>query len=195
MTITGGSIARELRAKSDLPVIFLTSKAEMIDEVSHRWLSFLKQSVIQLGRFLQQLRHLGYPRRNSPSSSWCSDGFRCEPVIQKALFAASLQNVTCGSKRAAKSLVATDYQREKLALCIAPILWSWLSKDYGCASETTFQASVKIAPAEPSVQESGIKGVAATGAICDINLMRFAEKTLPLEINFCTHVTQSDYHG
>jgi CheY-like chemotaxis protein len=91
MTITGGSIARELRAKSDLPVIFLTSKAEMIDEVSHRWLSFLKQSVIQLGRFLQQLRHLGYPRRNSPPSSRCSDGFRCEPVIQKALFAASLR--------------------------------------------------------------------------------------------------------
>ena len=60
--------------------------------------------------------------------------------------------------------------------CIALILWPDLSKDDGCASETAFQASVEGAPAEPSVQEPGIKGVAATCAIHDINLPCLADK-------------------
>jgi hypothetical protein len=79
--------------------------------------------------------------------------------------------------------------------CIALILWPDLSKDDGCASETAFQASVKSAPAEPSVQEPGIKGVAATCAIHDINPPCLAEKTLTPEMGFCTRVTQRGYHN
>jgi len=61
--------------------------------------------------------------------------------------------------------------------------------------ETVFQAGVKSAPAKPSVQEAGVKGVSATSAIHDINLVRFAEETLTPEIGFCTHITQCDYHS
>jgi hypothetical protein len=72
---------------------------------------------------------------------------------------------------------------------------SWLSKDEGGALETAFQAGVKSTSAKPSVQEPGVKGVAATGAIYDIDLVRFAEEMLSLEISFCTHATQGDYHS
>jgi hypothetical protein len=34
----------------------------------------------------------------------------------------------------------------------------------------------------------------AASAIYDINLVRFAEETLTLEIGFCTYVTQSIVH-
>jgi hypothetical protein len=63
--------------------------------------------------------------------------------------------------------------------CIALIPWPDLSKDNGCASETAFQASVKSAPAEPSVQEPGIKGVAASftsfGSLAMLTVMRPAQ--------------------
>jgi hypothetical protein len=72
---------------------------------------------------------------------------------------------------------------------------SWLSKAHGRASKTALQASVKIVLPEPSVQEPGVKGVSTTGTIYDINLARFAEETLTLEISFCTRVTQCDYHS
>jgi hypothetical protein len=78
---------------------------------------------------------------------------------------------------------------ERWRLCIAPILLSWLSKDGGCASETMLQAGVESALAEPSIQEPGVKGVSTTGAVYDINLVRFAEEMLSLEISFCTYVT------
>jgi hypothetical protein len=79
--------------------------------------------------------------------------------------------------------------------CIAPILCSRLSNDDGCASETAFQTCTKSTLVEPSVQEPSIKGVSATGAIYDVNLLCFAEKTLTPEMGFGTRVTQSDYHS
>jgi hypothetical protein len=80
-------------------------------------------------------------------------------------------------------------------LSIIPILWPWLSKDDGCALETAFQAGVKSASVKPSIQEARVKGVSATSAIHDINLVRFAEETLTPEIGFCTHITQGDCHS
>jgi hypothetical protein len=52
------------------------------------------------------------------------------------------------------------------------MLSPWLPKYDGCALETAFQARVQSAPAKPSVQEAGVKGVSATSAIHDINLVR-----------------------
>jgi hypothetical protein len=82
-----------------------------------------------------------------------------------------------------------------ITLSIAPMLWPSLSKDDGCALETAFQADVESAPAKPSVQEARVKGVSATSAIHDINLMRFAEETLTPEIGFRTYITQCDCHS
>ena len=58
-----------------------------------------------------------------------------------------------------------------------------------------FQACLKTALVEPSVQETGIKGVSATCTIYDINLLCLAEKTLASEIGFCTCLTQRGYHS
>ena len=69
-----------------------------------------------------------------------------------------------------------------------------LSKNGGCASETSIQAFVKSAPVEPRVQETGIKGVATPCAIHDIDLSCFAEKTFTPEIGFCTCIAQCRYH-
>jgi hypothetical protein len=59
---------------------------------------------------------------------------------------------------------------------VVPILRSNLSKNEGCTSKTTFQACVKRAPVEPSVQKPSIKGVSATRAVHDINQRCLAEK-------------------
>ena len=70
-----------------------------------------------------------------------------------------------------------------------------LSKNDGCASETAFKTCVKSAPVEPSIQKSGIKGVSATCAIYNIDLLCFAVKPHAPEIGFRTCIAQRGYHS
>ena len=71
-----------------------------------------------------------------------------------------------------------------------------LSKNDGCASETAFQDMWSRALAvEPSIQKSGIKGVSATCAIYNIDLLCFAVKPHAPEIGFRTCIAQRGYHS